>query len=65
MHDKLQATYHDHKADVITLILALQQQNFVLGNSITNLVKKWPTPTDLNTTNEVLPMFGILLGTKD
>jgi len=29
--------------DVTTLILALQHQNFVLGNSLTNLVKQWPT----------------------
>jgi len=31
--------------DVITIFLALQQQCFVLGNSMSNLVKKWPTPT--------------------
>jgi len=30
--------------DVITVFLALQQQCFVLGNSMSNLVKKWPTP---------------------
>ena len=51
--------------DVITVFLALQKQNFVLANSLTNLVKQWPTPTDLNITDEELPMFGILLETRD
>ena len=68
LHDKLEEGYHDKKQDVITLMIALQHQNFVLGNSITNLVNKWPpppTPTDQIITKEVLPMFGILLETKD
>ena len=33
------------KEDIITIFLALQRQCFVLGNSMSNLVKKWPTPT--------------------
>jgi hypothetical protein len=56
------------KEDIITVFLALQKQNFVLANSLTNLVEKWPpTPTqaDLDTISEVLPMFGILLENKD
>ena len=56
------------KEDIITLIMALQKQNFVLGNSLTNLVDKWQerlTQMDLNTTREVLPMFGILYASKD
>ena len=56
------------KEDIITFLMALQKQNFVLGNSLTNLVNKWherEIQMDLNTTNEVLPMFGILLETKD
>jgi len=56
------------KEDIITVFMALQKQTFILGNSLTNLVKKWPPPptqTDLDTINEVLPMFGILLETKD
>ncbi len=54
--------------DIATIFLALQKQNFVLCNSIINLVKSWPTPPTQPvhpTTNEVLPMFGILLETKD
>ena len=66
LHDKLQENYHDRKDEVITLLMALQHQTFVLGNSITNLVKSWPQPpTDQTITNEVLPMFGILLENKD
>ena len=56
------------KEDIITFLMALQKQNFVLGNSLTNLVEKWQEREilmDLNTTKEVLPMFGILLETKD
>jgi len=49
--------------DVITVFLALQKQNFVLGNSLTNLVNKWPKVQP--TINEDLSMFGILLETKD
>ena len=49
--------------DIATVFLALQRQNFVLCNSITNLIDKWPTvPT---TTKEVPAMFGILSGNKD
>ena len=68
LHDKLHEGYHEKKQDVITLMVALQHQNFVLGNSLTNLVSKWPltpTQTDPSITNEDLTMFGILLGTKD
>ena len=56
------------KKDIVTFLMALQKQNFVLGNSLTNLVEKWQEREilmDLNTTKEVLPMFGILLETKD
>ena len=34
------------KDDVTTLMVALQHQNFVLSNSLTNLVEKWPTPNE-------------------
>ena len=54
------------KEDIITVFMALQEQNFVLGNSLTNLVKKWPRiQMDQTTTNEALSMFGILLESKD
>ena len=51
------------KEDIITIFLALQRQNFVLINSITNLLAKWPK--DQRITNEVIPMFGILLENKN
>ena len=56
------------KEDIITFLMALQKQNFVLGNSLTNLVEKWQEREilmDLTTTKEVLPMFGILYASKD
>ena len=43
LKDKLNENYHDHKEEIITLFLALQKQNFVLGNSLTNLLKQWTT----------------------
>ncbi len=43
LEDRLNQTYYDHKKDIINLFLALQKQNFVLGNSLTNLLKKWTT----------------------
>ena len=51
------------KEDIVTLLLALQRQSFVLANSLTNLVEKWPRVHP--TINEELSMFGILLETKD
>ena len=30
------------KEDLVTILLALQHQNFVLCNTVTNLVKQWP-----------------------
>ena len=42
LEDRLEEIYHEDKKDVITLFLALQRQNFVLGNSITNLIDNWP-----------------------
>ena len=43
LKDKLNENYDNHKEDIITLFLALQKQNFVLGNSLSNLLKKWTT----------------------
>jgi hypothetical protein len=30
------------KEDIITVLLALQHQNFYLTNTVSNLVKQWP-----------------------
>lgn len=32
------------KKDLITVFMALQHQNFVLSNTVSNLVKQWPMP---------------------
>jgi len=58
LKDKLNENYHDHKEDIITLFLALQKQNFVLGNSLTNLLEKW------NTIEEDQLKFGTLFGIR-
>jgi len=49
--------------DVATVFLALQRQNFVMANSLTNLIEKWPKVHP--TINEVPAMFGILLENRD
>ena len=46
-----------------TLFIALQHQNFVMANSLTNLIDKWPKVQP--TINEVPAMFGILLENKN
>ena len=57
------------KKDIITVFMALQQQNFVLSNSLTNLVKEWHKHTqaqeDQDIIREAEEMFGTLFGTKD
>ena len=30
------------KKDIVTLLIALQKQNFVLSNSLMNVVENWP-----------------------
>ena len=49
--------------DLATVFVALQQQNYLLSNSITNLVEKWPKVPPI--INEELSMFGILLETRN
>ena len=49
--------------DVVTIFLAMQRQNFVMGNSIKNLIEQWPKVHP--TINEVPAMFGILLENRD
>ena len=41
------------KEDIITVFLALQKQNFILSNSLMNVVESWP--------KEPQAMFGILI----
>ena len=41
------------KEDIITVFLALQKQNFILSNSLMNLVDNWP--------QEPVATFGILI----
>ena len=55
LEDKL-SNEEVRKEDIVTVFLALQKQNFVLANSLMNLVNNWPTPQA-----DVLPMFGVLL----
>ena len=57
--DRLEHTYDHERESIINLFLALQRQNFVLGNSLTNLLEKW------NTIEEVALKCGPLLETKD
>ena len=40
--DKIEENYERNKEEIITVFLALQKQNFVLGNSLTNLIEHWP-----------------------
>jgi hypothetical protein len=55
------------KEDIITIFIALQHQNFVLTNTVSNLVQKWPTVTaqDQVTTNVETFKFGTSSETKD
>ena len=52
------------KDDIITILMALQRQTFILGNNLTHLLKKWNRPDQL-TTDEVLSNLGISSETKD
>jgi len=56
------------KEDLAIVMLALQEQAFVLSNCIKNLIEKWPKPPTTKgprTTDEVPLMFGILLERKN
>ena len=39
IEDRLNEVYNDEKKHIITLFLALQKQNFVMGNSLKNLIE--------------------------
>ena len=62
LEDKLNSGNVEYE-DIVTIFLAMQKQNFVMGNSIKNLIKKWPKVHP--TINEVPAMFGILLENRD
>ena len=47
------------KEDMITVFMALQEQNYVLSNSLTNLVKKWPKPPTQHIIDEETLKHGI------
>lgn len=53
------------KEDIITIFLSLQHQNFVLSNTVSNLVKQWPMPKDLPITSVVQSKSGTSSETKD
>ena len=38
VENKLRENYDKNKEDIITLFLALQKQNFILGNNLKNLI---------------------------
>ncbi len=59
IEDRLKHVYHDEKEHVINLFLALQRQNFVLGNSLTNVINQW------STIEEAALKCGTLLETKN
>ncbi len=54
------------KADLITVFMALQKQNYCLTNTIKKLLAEWPIhPTNPATTSEEPSKFGILLEIRD
>ena len=42
IEDRLNESYDENREHIINLFLALQRQNFVMGNSLTNLIDNWP-----------------------
>ena len=54
------------KDDIITVFMALQEQAYVLSNSLTNLVHKWPKPPSVpDIIKEDQSKSGILFVIKD
>tara|TARA_R100000781_G_scaffold17511_1_gene13914 strand:- start:237 stop:434 length:198 start_codon:yes stop_codon:yes gene_type:complete len=62
IEDKIKENYERNKEEIITVFLALQRQNFVMGNSLNNLIRKWPIPP---ITEEEALKSGILFEIKD
>jgi len=59
---------HADREELITIFLALQRQNFVLTNNLSNLLTKWPVQgksTDQSTIEEELLNLGISFETND
>ena len=54
LEDRVRENYDEMEEEIITIMLALQRQNFVLGNSLTNLLTQW------NTIEEVALKYGHL-----
>ena len=54
---------HADKKDIITVLLALQRQNFALSNTVSELIKQWPIHPA--TTPEDQLRLGISSETKD
>ena len=52
------------KDDIITLLLALQHQNFALCNTVSNLITQWPTSPPTTTPEEPWKR-GTLYDSKD
>ena len=56
LKDRLESGEVDYK-DLVTVFIAMQEQNFVLGNSLMNLVKNWPNENHLFVTaSEGIPV---------
>jgi hypothetical protein len=53
------------KEDIITIFMSLQHQNFVLANTVSNLVKQWPLPKVQLTTSVEEFRSGISSEIKD
>ena len=51
------------KDDIITILLALQRQNYALTNTVKQLLKEWPTPQ--NTTDAEPSKYGTLFVIKN
>ena len=65
LHDSLQKP-ETRKEDIVTVFMALQEQCYVLANSLTNLVHKWPKPPSVPAIiSEDPSKSGILFVIKD
>ena len=62
IHDALKKP-ETSREDIIILLMALQEQCYVLSNCVTNLLAKWPK--DQATTSVEPLMFGILYDNKN